>query len=355
MRALMNKIVTAVGTPNIALVKYWGRRDASLNLPANSSFSLTLDENLHTTTSVLFSDKLDEDLLYVNGVKQDLHDPENEKSAFTGKVIELMRAAARSKSRALIVSKNSFPQSAGFASSASGGAALVVAAAKALGLEADRKQLSIIARQISGSACRSVCGGFVVWRRGEKSDGTDSYAESVAPSSHWPDIVDVIATISPTKKKVSSSEGHRITPETSELYRVRPEIAEGHVKRLISAVMQRDFRTLAEVTMKDSNSMHAVMLDSFPPITYLNDLSHDVIYAVHELNSSEGEPIAAYTFDAGPNAHVITLKKNKERVVDLLKRIVGENIIVAGLGGGPRVAAGGEALIDQTTLKPKGI
>ncbi len=336
---------TAVGTPNIALVKYWGRRDAVLNLPMNSSFSLTLDESLRTTTSVMFSDSLAEDSLYVDGEIQNLNDPKNEKSAFAGKVIGILRSMSGVESKALVVSTNTFPKSAGFASSASGGAALAMAASEALGLKLDRRLLSIIARQISGSACRSVCGGFVVWKAGEKGDGTDSYAESIAPASHWPDVIDVIATISSAKKKISSSEGHTLTPKTSELYRARPGIAEEHVKRIIEAVRQKDFGTVAEITMKDSNSMHAVMLDSFPPITYLNDISRAVIYAIHELNNAEGTPIAAYTFDAGPNAHVITLKQHKNKVVSALRDIAGDGVVVAGLGEGPRLLSEKESLI----------
>ncbi len=342
---MVERIATAVGTPNIALVKYWGKRDASLNLPANSSFSLTLDENLRTTTSVMFSDSLAEDSLFVDGEKQDLNDSKNEKSAFAGKVVNILRDMAGVRSKALIASRNTFPKSAGFASSASGGAALAVAASGALGLNLDTRHLSVIARQISGSACRSVCGGFVVWHAGEKDDGSDSYAESIAPASYWPEVIDIMAMISSTKKKVSSSQGHALTPKTSDLYKARPATAEEHVRMVVDAIAKKDFGAVAEVTMKDSNSMHAVMLDSFPPIIYLNDASRAVIYAIHELNESEGSPIAAYTFDAGPNAHIITLKQHKDKVISTLREIVGDNMLVAGIGDGPRLLGENESLI----------
>ena len=349
-----DEIVTAIGTPNVALVKYWGKRDFKLNLPTNSSISITLDESLNTKTSVIFTEKLKEDAMYINGKRTDLNDVSNEKSRFTRDIINYMRDLSETKARALIVSKNSFPTASGLASSASGAATLSYAVSNALGLSLSARELSIIARKISGSACRGVIGGFVVWRKGEKADGSDSFSEAIADEKYWPDVIDVITLVSSAQKKVSSSEGHRMTPATSELYESRPKSAEGRVKRLEKAILQKDFNTLAEITMKDSNSLHAAMLDTYPPIIYMNDTSREIMYAIHALNENEGGIIAAYTLDAGPNPQIITLKEHKNKVIDAVKGIVGrDKILVAGQGSGPRTLSAAESLIDETNMVPK--
>lgn len=352
---MQDNLVTAIGTPNIALVKYWGKRDDALNLPMNSSVSMTLDESLNTKTSVLFSDKLKEDVLYINGEAYLLKgDEQNEKIAFTAKAINQIRTIAKSKMKALIVSKNSFPTSSGLASSAAGAATLVFAAARALDLDMETKELSIIARQISGSACRSLMGGFVKWNKGKSASGNDSFAEQVADQKYWPEVIDLISVVTEAKKKVSSSEGHRSTVETSMLYKSRPSYADYNVTAISDAIRERDFELLAEITMRDSNNMHATMLDTYPPIMYLSDKSRKAIYAIHELNESEGKNVAAYTFDAGSNPQIITLKKYKDKVRQVLESMQdGGKIIEAGQGSGPRILGEEESLIDQKKLKPK--
>ncbi len=342
-------VVTAIGTPNIALVKYWGKRDSKINLPMNSSLSMTLDETLNTTTSVLFSDTLKEDKMYINDELQNMKDSANEKSIFAARMLDHLRILAGTNSHALIVSRNSFPSSAGLASSASGAATLVYAASNALGLKLTTKDLSIITRQISGSACRSVFGGFVVWHKGSAGDGLDSYAECIAGKGYWPEVIDIITLVSGAKKRISSSEGHAITVKTSSLYKMRPPAAEERVNRMIAAIKERDFETLAIETIKDSNNMHATMLDSYPPIIYMNDTSKEIMMAVHELNNDAGRMVAAYTFDAGANAHIITRIKDKEQVIEKLKGIV-SNFIVAGQGEGPRLLGGGASLISDKML-----
>ncbi len=351
MDKMLEEAVTAIGTPNIALIKYWGKRDPELNLPTNSSISITLDETLNTKTSVLFSDCFKGDRLFINGEAYDLKDTKNEKTAFTAKVLEHMRGLAGTEAGALIVSKNSFPTAGGLASSASGAATLCYAVSEALELRLAPKELSIVARRISGSACRSISGGFVEWRKGSAADGSDSYAESIANEEHWPEVIDIITLIEDKKKKVSSSEGHRRATETSELYQIRPKIADRRVESMEKAIEQRDFEALAEITMKDSNSLHATALDSFPPILYLNDTSKAVIQRIHELNQHEGATIAAYTFDAGPNAQIITLKKHKNKVIDAIGEIISKDrILVVGQGHGPRPLPSSESLLGDMNL-----
>ncbi|MDE1850253.1 MAG: diphosphomevalonate decarboxylase [Candidatus Micrarchaeota archaeon] len=349
------KVVTAIGTPNIALVKYWGKRNNRLNLPMNSSLSMTLDESLNTKTSILFSKRLKRDTLYINGEKHDLEAKSTSEKIFLTKgVLDSMRQLGKNASKALIVSNNSFPTSSGLASSASGAAALVFAASHALDLGLSERQMSIFARRISGSASRSIMGGFVKWNRGEEHDGSDSYAEQIASQSYWPEVIDLVSIFHEKEKKISSSVGHDLTLKKSKLYFARPEYAENHVKEISEAIQKKDFETLAEITMQDSNNMHATMLDTYPPIIYLNEKSRDIIYAIHSLNESEGKNIAAYTFDAGPNAQVITLRKYSKKVTEVLKEAIRDaRLIEAGQGSGPRLLGEADSLISEATLQPK--
>jgi len=281
---------------------------------------MTLGEELNTKTSVMFTDKLKEDVFYIDGVRQDLSNNDI-KERFA--VIDKIRSIANTNLRAIVVSENSFPASAGLASSASGIASMVFAAANALGLDLDLRSMSIIARQGSGSSCRSLAGGFVKWERGIKEDGTDSYIRQIVDANYWPELVDIVAIVSNEKKKISSRAGMRETVATSILYKVRPEYAEAACIGLEEAIKKKDFEKFGILTMRDSNNMHAVMLDTYPPMIYLNDISKNIINAVTDLNKQEGKIVAAYTFDAGPNAHIITLENYESKVMSVLKSIQG--------------------------------
>jgi diphosphomevalonate decarboxylase len=219
-----------------------------------------------------------------------------------------------------IVSENNFPTAAGLASSAAGFAALVRAIADLYGLPHSPGALSCIARQGSGSACRSMFGGYVAWNMGVKEDGSDSVAEQVAPSSHWPTMKAVILVVSASKKGVSSTAGMQATVATSELFTHRAKnVVPERMERMKTAIQDRDFATFAEITMKDSNQFHAVCLDTSPPIFYLNDTSRAIIRLVEELNKVAGKTVAAYTFDAGPNAVIYYLEENEPWILGLLK------------------------------------
>ncbi len=345
------EVVTAIGTPNIALTKYWGKRDDKLILPMNSSISITLGEQLNTKTSVLFSDKFKSDKLYINGELQNMGDKE---LSDRFQMLNRMRGMAKSDAKALVVSYNSFPTASGLASSASGMATLAFAASKALGLNLSTKDLSILARMGSGSACRSVLGGIVEWKKGTKSDGSDSYAEQIVDEKYWPELIDIVSIVTVAKKKVSSTAGMKQTVANGILYKGRPEYVEKANLWLIDAIKKRDFKTLAEITMRDSNNLHSVMLDTWPPIIYLSDVSKNIIYKIHELNDAAGEPVAAYTFDAGANANIITLAKHSALVTKALKEVEGvTKTIRLAAGGGPRLLAEKDSLIDERHLSPK--
>ncbi|KAL3427709.1 diphosphomevalonate decarboxylase [Phlyctema vagabunda] len=313
---------------NIAVVKYWGKRDAKLNLPTNSSVSVTLSQkDLRTHTTAACSSSFPaEDSLLLNGSPQDVSGARTQ-ACF--RELRALRTALEARDSSLpklatlplrIVSENNFPTAAGLASSAAGFAALVRAIANLYELPSSPTDLSRIARQGSGSACRSLFGGYVAWQMGSKADGSDSLAVEVAPASHWPTMRALILVVSAEKKGVSSTSGMQITVATSELFQRRAEIVvPKHMEEMEKAIKERDFETFAQVTMKESNSFHATCLDTFPPIFYLNDVSRAAIRVVEDINAAAGKTIAAYTFDAGPNAVIYFEEKDLDAVAGPLK------------------------------------
>ncbi|CAH1763452.1 2355_t:CDS:2, partial [Entrophospora sp. SA101] len=207
-----------------------------------------------------------------------------------------------------ICSENNFPTAAGLASSASGFACL-------------------IARQGSGSACRSLFGGFVAWEMGSRDDGSDSCAKQIASEMDWPELEILVCVVSDAKKGTSSTEGMQTTVNTSTLLQHRiNQVVPERMNSMIKAISNKDFNKFAELTMKDSNQFHAVCLDTFPPIFYLNDISRAIIQLITEYNNSSGSGDgdvnykAAYTFDAGPNAVIYTLKKHVPELINLISK-----------------------------------
>ena len=337
------KLSTCEATANIAVVKYWGKRDEKLILPQEGSLSFTMDEQLKTRTTVAFDSSFSQDELWLNGKEMDLTEKD---TAERLQQLDLIRKKAGIKDKAKIVSINCFPTAAGFASSAAGLAALACAASKAAGLNLDSKELSILARLGSGSACRSVLGGFVEWKKGFKADGSDSIAVQIAPPAHWPELRNVIGITDPSKKKVSSRAGMKQTVATSVLFKARLAYLPKLIEDMKKAVLKKDFASFGELTMRESSNMHAVMLDTWPPITYLNDISKSVIYAINDYNASKGEITAAYTFDAGPNPHVYTTEKHASEIQKLLSEIEGlQKTMICKVGSGPKYLSEGH-LID---------
>ena len=224
-----------------------------------------------------------------------------------------------------ICSRNNFPTAAGLASSASGFAALVSSLAALYELPASPSELSLIARQGSGSACRSLFGGFVAWEQGTSPDGLDSFAVEVAPREHWPDIHALICVVSDDKKDTSSTSGMQRTVATSPLLQHRiAHVVPARMAAISEAIRARDFDAFARITMQDSNQFHAVALDTDPPIFYMNDVSRAIIALVTEYNrvavAQGGKLKAAYTYDAGPNAVIYAPKENIKEIVELIVR-----------------------------------
>jgi len=228
-----------------------------------------------------------------------------------------------SELRLHIVSENNFPTAAGLASSASGFAALVATLAALFELPSSASELSRIARQGSGSACRSLFSGFVAWQMGEKADGSDSLAVQIAPKEHWPEMQALICVVSDLKKGTPSTAGMQRTVATSPLLQHRiKNVVPGRMAKITEAINKKDFETFAELTMQDSNQFHACCLDTDPPIFYMNDVSRSIIALVTELNRASKAAgkglIAAYTYDAGPNAVIYAEAKNMKSIVELV-------------------------------------
>lgn len=224
-----------------------------------------------------------------------------------------------------ICSHNNFPTAAGLASSASGFAALTASLSTLFALPCTPTTLSLIARQGSGSACRSVFGGYVAWDAGTDPSGADSHAVQIAPESHWPDIHALICVVSDTKKGTSSTSGMQRTVLTSALLQHRiKEVVPARMEIICEAIKNKDFDTFADVTMKDSNQFHAVALDTSPPIFYMNDVSRAIIAVVEEYNrvallpENGGKRKAAYTFDAGPNAVIYAPSANMQEIIRMI-------------------------------------
>jgi len=312
---------------NIACIKYWGKRDTKLILPTNSSLSVTLDQDhLRSTTTSRADPSFDKDRLWLNGKEESIEAAGRLATCITE--LKRLRAAVEAQNSAApklstfsvyIASRNNFPTAAGLASSASGFAALVASLAALYELPASPSQLSVIARQGSGSACRSLFGGYVAWEMGSASNGSDSLAIEIAPREHWPDIHALICVVSDDKKGTSSTSGMQRTVETSPLLQHRiAQIVPARMDAIKDAIIRRDFPTFARITMQDSNQFHAVALDTDPPIFYLNDVSRAIIAIITEYNRVAGTIKAAYTYDAGPNAVIYAPKENIKEIVELL-------------------------------------
>ena len=316
-------IASAIAYPNIALIKYWGNRDQLLRIPANGSISMNLG-GLETRTRVTFKPALENDILVLNGQHTG-----GVAQARTSAILDLIRELSGVQLFARVDSSNSFPTGTGIASSASGFAALTLAAAVAAGLAFDERQLSRLARRGSGSACRSIPGGFVEWYAGH--DDASSYAASIAPPGYWA-LNDCIAVVSQVHKPVGSVEGH-VLADSSPLQQVRVFDAPRRLDICRQAILERDFEALAEIAELDSNMMHAAIMTSKPPVLYWQPATIAVMRAVQSWRQ-DGLPVF-FTIDAGPNVHVICPSDYSTQVTALLEQIQGVDRILSAQVGGP--------------------
>jgi len=319
----MKQQAAALAHPNIAFIKYWGLRDEELKLPANDSLSMNIG-CLSTQTTVSFDPERKTDTLILN------------EKPITGKglarvqgFLNRVRSLAGKALYARVVSDNNFPIGAGIASSASAFAALALAATHAIGLELTEKELSSLARYGSGSACRSIPGGFVEWRTDPRTG--ESFAVSIAPADHW-DLVDCIAILSEGHKPVGSEAGMR-RADTSPIQSARVTDAKRRMDLCRQAILKKDFKTLAAVTELDSNLMHAVMMTSDPALFYWHSDSLAIMKAVKAWQG-EGLPVT-YTLDAGPNVHVICLRSAMGKILTRLRSFPAVIDVLKGVPAGP--------------------
>lgn len=320
MEGQAEHVITAQAPVNIAVIKYWGKSNIELKIPINDSLSGTLDLNyMCTTTSIYISETYEEDRLVLNNKEQSLS---NESCA--GIMLNELRRLSpfkdsRASSRVHIISKNNFPTAAGLASSAAGYACLAYALGHAFGVT-DEVLLSTIARKGSGSACRSLFGGFVHWQRGNNHE--TSISRQVVDQHYWPNMRVVICVVNDAQKDVPSSAGMSRSVQTSSLMEHRAEIVvPQRIEAMKQAILNKDFQTFATLTMQDSNQFHAICLDTFPPIFYLNETSRLIIRICSLVNDHYGHNKVAYTFDAGPNACIYLLEDFVDEFIGIIQSL----------------------------------
>lgn len=320
--------VTVEARSNIALVKYWGKRDAAYNLPAAGSLSVTLD-GLNTRTTVEFVDAA-RDVFVLND------------SEFSGKralkltgFVDIIRGMASIESKVRMTSHNDFPTAAGLASSASGFAALALAASRAAGLDLSERELSALARRGSGSAARSIPGGFVVWHRGVNDDGSDSFAESIAPPDAW-DLNCLVLVTALGEKDVPSTRGMNHTMATSPFYDAWIESVDADLRDAAFAIGAKDFEFLAEVAERSCLTMHASAMAARPGVLYWNGATVSLIQHVRRLRAA-GRP-CFFTIDAGPHVKVFCEASARDTLVAEFQQLPEVmDIIIARPGKGAEV------------------
>ena len=318
-----NLTAIAVSNPNIAFIKYWGNRDSNVRIPSNGSISMNLG-GLYSRTRVTFLPGFISDRFNLNDLPM-----EGVALQRVSQLLDRVRKMGGVQMFAEVQSHNNFPTGSGLASSASGFAALTLASCRAVGLEFGERELSRLARYASGSACRSIPGGFVEWQAGE--DEMSSYAFSIAPPEHW-DLADCIAIVSQAHKATSSFEGHALA-DTSVLQYARLLDATRRLDLCRRAILDRDFEALAEIVELDSNLMHAVIMTSTPRLLYWQPATLEVMGSVAEWRN-ERYPVC-YTVDAGPNVHVLCLGSWSDRVANRLSKIPGVSNVLTAHPGGP--------------------
>ncbi|MDO8624621.1 MAG: diphosphomevalonate decarboxylase, partial [Candidatus Diapherotrites archaeon] len=283
---------------NIALTKYWGKRDKTLFLPNNGSVSMTLDQ-FYTQTTVEFDKRYQKDEFVLNEKPLAEGEEYNEVKGH----LDLIRSMAKVKANAKVVSNNNFPTAAGLASSASGLAALSMAGAKAAGLDLNEKELSILSRRGSGSASRSIRGGFVHWIRGEKTDGTDSFGEQIAPPTHWPEFKMVVNIVKTTQKKWKSRAGMAQTVATCPYYPTWAKTANADTLAMRELILKKDFTAVGQLAEFNALKMHATMITTKPSILYWQPTTVELMQRIMVWRDEGVE--SYFTMDAGPQVKIM--------------------------------------------------
>ena len=323
--------VTARACANIALVKYWGKRDAALNLPATGSLSLTLDA-LSTETTVAWDESLTSDELVLDG-----QPAKPDEVVRVTKFLDLVRAQTGVQIHARITSRNDFPTASGLASSASGFAALALAATRAANLTLAPRELSILARRGSGSAARSIFGGFVRMHAGVTSE--QSFAEPVATVA--PALAEklrmVVAVVGGgVPKSHGSRDAMEHTAATSPMYRAWLDVVPRDLAMLEAAIASGDLEQLGTIMEANALAMHASAIAARPTVLYWRPATLAVLSEVRGLRAT-GQPAWA-TMDAGPHVKILTTEDDSELVARAVIDVPGVTAVtVSGVGGDARV------------------
>ena len=313
------KDTTAVAHSNIALIKYWGKSNQKLNIPAVDSISITLKE-LSTKTSVIFSENLKQDTLILNNKSA------NEKQRLrVSCFLDLIRNKKKINYSLEIKSENNFPTAAGLASSASGFAALSLAVSKAVGLNLNPVELSELARKGSGSAARSIYGGFVYMHRGNDKSGIDSIAEQLYDENYW-DLRLLILVTSKKEKEIGSTEGMNLTAKTSPYYKNWIQSTVSDISEMKKAIAKKDFEKVGDFSEFSCLKMHALAMSANPGIIYWNENTIKIVNKVRALRKS-GLGIF-FTIDAGPQVKVLCLPKDVKKVENEFKTVKGIKQII---------------------------
>ena len=310
---------TAIAPSNIAFIKYWGKKKGkeSERLPANGSISMNLS-NLATTTTVAFSKKYKKDVILWNEKK-----PKERSFQRVIHHLDRIRELGKISERARVVSINNFPHGTGLSSSASGFAALTVAGSGAVNLQLSQKEMSILARRSSGSACRSIPSGFTEWLDADSSD--ESYAVSIFPPDHW-NIIDIVAITKKDEKEISSTEGMS-RAETSPFFEQRLKKMNKKITDCKKYIKAKNFTSFGNLIEQEAIEMHTVALTSNPPLIYWYPETVLVMKAVQQWRKDGLE--SYFTINTGHNLHIITEAKNQSNVIKELQEIKAVREIIA--------------------------
>jgi diphosphomevalonate decarboxylase len=327
---------TAVAHSNIALVKYWGKRNEALVLPWQSSLSVTLAP-LEVKTTVAFSAQqggAQQDEVHING-----KEAKGSERARVIALADVLRKGMPQLGAVCVHSEGNFPASAGLASSAAAFAALALALRSAAGLPTDVKATSLLARLGSGSACRSVQGGICVWHRGEREDGADSFARQHFTAQHWPSLRMVAVILNREEKAVKSRDGMRSAAETSPYYSAWTNAAEADIAPALKAIDARDLEQLGALAERNAWRMHATSFAADPPLSYMKPSTLAMLLALEE-ERQRGTPVW-FTLDAGPNPVLLTEEAHVPKVLAFAGRFSPLETVVCHPGGDARLLSEG--------------
>lgn len=311
-------IKTALSHPNKALVIYWGNVDDTLRIPTRSSLSMTLQGINHPLDYIVSLKTMrssERDKVIIDRIED-----KGEIYSHFVHHLDAMRRYTGFREKVEVTARTSFPVGSGLAGSAASASALAEAFAGLIGKTSDTRLKSIMARRGSGSASRSVFGGFVMWQKGNSDDS--SYAKQLFDENHW-DLRNVIAMVSSNPKKIRSIDGMQLSKKScpEQIYSGFVSVADPHIEQISAALSARDIAKLGASYEEENYLFRQVCLKTMPPLDYWMKGTHDILDKVANLRK-DGIPAYAGT-DAGPNVHIFTVPKYVERVIRTIQEVEG--------------------------------